>query len=137
MKEKAIILFDGVCNLCNGVVQFVIKHDPDAYFSFAPLQSDKGRQILAEKEKYPDGKHPASIRSIVLIENGHLYTESTAALRIARHLSGMWKYLSVLLLLPRFMRDPVYHFIARNRYRWFGKKEECMVPDPEIKERFM
>lgn len=131
-KHQAIILFDGVCNLCDKSVQFILKRDKKAYFRFAALQSDEGQERLKEL-----GKDQSSFSSIVLMENGKVYEKSTAALRIARHLSGAWPLLYGFIIVPRFIRDAVYGWIAKNRYRWFGKKNHCMMPKPEWKERFL
>lgn len=132
MSDQSIILFDGVCNLCNRVVLFVIKHDKSGYFKFASLQSDYAKEKI-NLESYTDN----DLRSLVLIQNGKIYWKSTAALKIAKHLSGGWKIFSVFLILPRFLRDPIYDFVARHRYKWFGKRAECMVPDPSLKKRFI
>lgn len=126
------ILFDGVCNLCNGSVQFILKRDPESRFRFASLQSEAGRRLVAE-----NGLDPDVLSSVILIEDGKVYRESTAALRIARHLSGAWKLLRVLVLIPRPIRDAAYRLIARNRYRWFGKSETCWLPTPELRARFL
>ncbi len=128
----SIILFDGVCNLCNGAVNFVIKRDPGNVFKFAPLQEKQGALLLKT--------HAIDIQkldSIVLIENGNVYIKSSAALRIARKMSNLWPLFFVLLIIPRFIRDGVYDFIAKNRYKWFGKKEQCMIPTPGLKEKFL
>ncbi|MFB0942184.1 MAG: thiol-disulfide oxidoreductase DCC family protein [Patiriisocius sp.] len=128
----SIILFDGVCNLCNGAVNFVIKRDPGNVFKFAPLQEKQGALLLKT--------HAIDIQkldSIVLIENGNVYTKSSAALRIARKMSNLWPLFFVLLIIPSFIRDGVYDFIAKNRYKWFGKKEQCMIPTPGLKEKFL
>ena len=128
----SIILFDGVCNLCNGAVNFVIKRDPGNVFKFAPLQEKQGALLLKT--------HAIDIQkldSIVLIENENVYTKSSAALRIARKLSGLWPLFFVLLIIPSFIRDGVYDFIAKNRYKWFGKKEQCMIPTLGLKEKFL
>lgn len=127
-----IVLFDGVCNLCNGSVQFLLKRDPEGRFRFAALQSDAGRSLLAEH-----GLDPDILSSVVLIEDGRIWKESSAALRIARHLPGAWKLLRVFAAVPRPLRDAVYRWIARNRYRWFGKTESCWLPTPELKARFL
>ena len=127
-----IVLFDGVCNLCNGSVQFLLKRDPEGRFRFASLQSDAGRSLLAEHGLAVD-----SLSSVVLIEDGRVWQESSAALRIARHLPGAWKLLRVFAIVPRPLRDAVYRWIARNRYRWFGRTETCWLPSPELKERFL
>jgi len=127
-----IILFDGVCNLCNGSVQFVIQRDPKGRFNFAALQSDAAKQLLK------DYQLPVSdLYSIILIKKGKVYQRSSAALEIARGLSGLWPLLYVFVVIPRFIRDGIYNWIAKNRYRWFGQKEECMIPTPELKSRFL
>ena len=128
MPDHAIVLFDGVCNLCNGAVQFILARDPGGRFQFASLQSDAARRILS-------GQVPAE--TIVLAEPRRVYTKSTAALRIARGLRFPWPLLSVFLLIPRPLRDLVYHWVARNRYRWFGKRDACLLPKPEFKNRFV
>lgn len=130
--DKAIILFDGVCNLCNRSVQFILKRDKKGYFHFTSLQSEAGQELLAENE-LPQ----ADFNSFVLIENGKVYQKSTAALRVCRKLSGGWPLLYGFIIVPPFIRNAVYSWIARNRYKWFGKKEACMLPKPEWKERFL
>ena len=128
----SIILFDGVCNLCNGAVNFVIKRDPRNVFKFTPLQEKQG--VLLLKKHAIDAQ---KLDSIVLIENGNVYIKSSAALRIARKMSNLWPLFFVLLIIPRFIRDGVYDFIAKNRYKWFGKKEQCIIPTPGLKEKFL
>ena len=128
----AVILFDGVCNLCSGSVQLILKRDPEARFRFASLQSEAGRSLMLEH-----GLDPDALSSVVLIEDGRAWQESSAALRIARHLPGAWKLLRVFTVIPRSLRDAVYRWIARNRYRWFGKTETCWLPTPELKARFL
>jgi predicted DCC family thiol-disulfide oxidoreductase YuxK len=131
-QEHAIIFFDGVCNLCNGFVQFVINHDPKGYFRFASLQSEEAKPYLK------DFKYPADeLNSVVLFEKGKFYNKSTAALHIFKKLSGAWPTFFATIIVPRFIRDGVYDFIAANRYRWFGKQESCMLPTPELKQRFL
>ena len=131
----ATILFDGVCNLCNGFVQRVIRHDARARFQFAALQSDTSRALLAA--------HGATAlihggpESVVLIKDGKLYSHSTAVLRIAGQLGGPWPLLQAGWLLPRPLRDALYRFVARHRYRWFGRQESCWLPAPELKSRFV
>lgn len=132
MNRSPLILFDGVCNLCNGSVQFVIRHDKNGLFRFASLQSESGQQLL-QKHQLPI----ANFSSFVLIDNGKVYTRSTAALKVARKLSGPIKMLYGFIIVPTFIRDAIYNFIARNRYKWFGKKESCMIPTPELKNRFL
>ncbi|WP_192822372.1 thiol-disulfide oxidoreductase DCC family protein [Rufibacter sp. LB8] len=129
---SAIILFDGVCNLCNGFVQFVIKHDPQGHFRFAVLQSDLGQQILAA-HSLPTHE----FKSVLLLENGKLYTRSSAALRIVKRLNGGWSFLYALAVIPKFLRDPVYDWVSKNRYRWFGRQESCWLPTPALKARFL
>ena len=130
--SSPIILFDGVCNLCNVAVQFAIERDPKAIFRFASLQSDFGQSILAQNVVDTEGGD-----TIVLLENGKVYDRSTAALRIARQLSGWIKFLYVFIIVPKFIRDFVYKIIAKNRYRWFGKQESCWMPTKELKARFL
>ncbi len=132
MNENPIILFDGVCNLCSGSVQFILRRDREGRFRFASLQSDAGRRLQAEH-----GLDPEALDSIVLIADGRTYKESDAALGIARRLGGPWKLLTVFRLVPRPLRDWAYRLIARNRYRWFGKTESCWLPTPELRGRFL
>ncbi|MGD6967963.1 thiol-disulfide oxidoreductase DCC family protein [Rossellomorea vietnamensis] len=127
----AIILFDGVCNLCNHIVQFVIKRDKHAYFKFASLQSEAGQTLL---EKY---KVDPKTDSIVLIEQDECYMKSSAALRVGKKLTGVWKAFFIFIIIPPVIRDKVYDLIARNRYNWFGKRDSCMLPSPEMKKRFI
>jgi predicted DCC family thiol-disulfide oxidoreductase YuxK len=136
--DAPIILFDGVCNLCNASVQFIIERDPTAVFRFASLQSNAGQAILAENALNAALKNEASAEdSVILVENGKVYDRSTAALRIARRLSGGVKLLYVFIIVPRPIRDFVYKFIAKNRYRWFGKQDACWMPTKELKARFL
>lgn len=127
-----LVLFDGVCNLCESSVQFIIRHDPKARFRFASLQSDYAQQLLKER-----GLQTKKFDSIVLVQNNQLFQRSDAALRIARGLSKGWSLLYVFIVVPRFVRDAVYNMIAANRYHWFGKKDACMIPTPELKSRFI
>ncbi len=132
-EKKKIVLFDGVCNLCNRTVQFVIKQDKKDEFRFTALQGDIGKQLVKERHIDTD-----TVDSIILIEPGIAYhTKSTAALKIGASFGGAWKLLGILLLIPKGLRDIVYDFVARNRYKWYGKKEACMVPTPEIKAKFL
>lgn len=128
----AIVLFDGVCNFCNASINFVIEHDSSGYFRFAPLQSEIGEKLTA---KY--GIDRIETDSVVLVENGKVYTHSDAALGIARHLNGVWSWAYALRVVPRPLRDLVYRLVARNRYRLFGRREACMIPTPEIRARFL
>lgn len=126
------VLFDGVCNLCNGTVQFVIKRDRAAIFRFASLQSDYAQHLLRQVNL------PANqLYSVIVFEDGVAYQKSDAALRIARHLSGFWRWLYIFRFVPKFIRDGLYNFIATNRYRFFGKQDHCMIPTPELKARFV
>jgi predicted DCC family thiol-disulfide oxidoreductase YuxK len=131
-ENKKIILFDGVCNLCNDSVVFMIKRDKKDVLRYAALQTEFGQKMI-EKHKIDSSK----IDSIILIDNDKYYYKSTAALRIARHLKGAYPLLVIFLILPAFMRDWIYDIIARNRYKWFGKKESCMIPTPELKGKFL
>jgi predicted DCC family thiol-disulfide oxidoreductase YuxK len=131
-EEKSILLFDGVCNLCNGSVQFVIKRDPKGKFLYAPLQSEVGQALLEQYDLPVE-----TMNSVVLVENGKVYTRSDAPLQVARGLGGLWPITAIFFLVPRFIRDGIYDWIARNRYRWFGKREACMIPTPELKQRFL
>ena len=139
----AFVLFDGVCNFCDAWVNFVIERDRGAYFKFAPLQSEAGQKISAEyglrsetAERAPvDDTVP--IDSVILVEDGKALTHSTAALRIARRLDGLWPWAYVLIVVPRPIRDFFYRLFARYRYRMFGRKDECMVPSPEVRARFL
>jgi predicted DCC family thiol-disulfide oxidoreductase YuxK len=127
----AIILFDGVCNLCNHIVQFVIKRDKHAYFKFASLQSETGQTLLEKFKVDPETD------SIVLIEQDECYMKSSAALRVSKKLAGVWKAFFIFIIVPPVIRDKVYDLIARNRYKWFGKRDSCMLPSPEMKKRFI
>ena len=129
---KIVILFDGVCNLCNGAVQFIIKRDNTSKFLFASLQSDFGQSQL---QKF--GLDPSKLHSIIAIDNGKFYERSDAALKIASGLAQPWPMLGVFRILPRFFRDWVYDLISKNRYKMFGKRESCMIPTPELKGRFV
>lgn len=130
--DHPIILFDGICNLCNNAVQFVLKHDKKKLFRFASLQSDFGKSILIKHALPTD-----NFNSFVLILNGKAYTKSTAALSVAKMLSGPIKLLYGFIVVPAFIRNGVYNVIARNRYKWFGKKESCMLPSPDVAARFL
>ena len=132
-KNKKIILFDGVCNLCNDAVIFIIKHDKNDQFRFASLQSEIGRKLMEER-----GIDPNYLDSIILIEPGVAwYEKSDAALEIAKDLNGIYQSLRIFKFLPRGFRNSVYKGIANNRYKWFGKKESCMIPTPELKAKFL
>jgi predicted DCC family thiol-disulfide oxidoreductase YuxK len=127
-----VILFDGVCNLCNASVLFVVRRDPAARFQFAALQSPAATRLLASIP------HPGPLPdAIVLVDGARVYTRSTAALRIARGLTFPWPLLYGFIVVPRAIRDWVYELVAARRYRWFGKRDECMVPTPELRARFL
>lgn len=132
MTNDSIILFDGVCNLCNGFVQFIIARDNRNVFTFGSLQSAQGRHMLApfncEREK---------LSTVFLIQNGTLYSQSTALLRILKELDGFWGLMYGFIIVPPFFRDAVYAVLAKYRYNLFGKRESCMVPTPELKNRFI
>lgn len=127
-----LVLFDGVCNLCNRSVQTILRHDRRARFRFASLQSP-----LGEKLRDDLGIDRQKVDSVILVEGGRWYKESDAALRIANGLGGLWKAFGVFRLVPRPLRDAAYRLIARNRYRWFGKTETCWIPTPELRGRFL
>ena len=126
------VLFDGVCNFCNSSVNFIIARDPEGRFRFAPLQSSFAEKLLSEK-----GIDREANDSVMLVEDGTVYMYSTAALRIAKNLSGLWPAFFVFIIIPRPVRDYFYKLFAKNRYRLFGKKDQCMIPTPEIRERFI
>jgi len=131
--SKPILLFDGVCNLCNAVTQFVIRHDPaPGRFRFAALQSDSGQRLLREH-----GLPTDDINTFIMLERGRAHVRSTAGLHVLRVLGFPWSLLYAFIIVPRPLRDVVYRFIARNRYRWFGKRDACMMPTPEIQARFL
>jgi predicted DCC family thiol-disulfide oxidoreductase YuxK len=132
-KHKQLVLFDGVCNLCDASVQYIIKHDKNDIFLFTALQSDVGQQII--KEFNIDTN---KIDSIILYSNEHgISYKSTAALKIASKLGFPRNLLSVFLIIPGIIRNWVYDYIAKNRYKWYGKKEECMIPTPDLKSKFL
>jgi predicted DCC family thiol-disulfide oxidoreductase YuxK len=130
--QKPVILFDGECNLCSRSVQFIIKRDPRVRFRFAALQSPAGQRLLEAC-----GADARGADSVVLLEGPNCYTRSDAALRIARRLSGAWPLLGALMVVPRPLRDRVYDAIARNRFRWFGRADACLVPTPALRDRFL
>ncbi len=134
MEEgKKIILFDGVCNLCNSRIQFVIKHDQDDIFRYAPLQREIGKKLTSER-----GIDTETIDSIILIEPGvAYYIKSDAILEIGSYLKGYRTLSKVLKWVPSSIRDIVYDFVAKNRYRWYGKKNACMIPTPELQAKFL
>lgn len=132
----AIVLFDGVCNFCNGTVNFIIEHDKAGYFKFAPLQSDAGEELADEYGIAAESTN-GSPDSVILIEDGVVYTHSTAVLRIARHLERPWSWLTPFEIIPAFIRDGLYKLFANYRYRLFGKMDQCMIPTPGVRQRFL
>jgi predicted DCC family thiol-disulfide oxidoreductase YuxK len=131
MDTHPIILFDGVCNLCNSSVQFVIKHDPAAVFRFASLQGKTGQQLLKQYSLSSN-----DLNSFVLIRDNKAYTRSAAALTVAKQLTGFTRLLYGFIIVPPFIRNAVYNLIAKNRYKWFGKKDSCMLPTTALQSRF-
>lgn len=126
-----LVLFDGYCNLCNTSVQTIIRNDPKGYFHFASLQSETGQHIL---EKYEMDK--SDLKTFILYKEGQIYTRSTAALKVAAKMKFPFKLLAVFFIIPAFLRNVVYNIVASNRYKWFGKRDSCMIPSPELKSRF-
>lgn len=131
MQKHPVIFFDGLCNLCNGAVQFIIKRDKKEVFRFASLQSGYAKEQLRGFNIQKDKP-----TSIVLLEDGQVFTESTAALKIAKRLA-FWSWVYVFIIVPAAIRDAVYRWIANNRYKWFGKKEKCWLPTPNVKRLFL
>ena len=132
-QDKKIILFDGVCNLCDSSVQYVIRHDKKDVFRFVSLQSELGQKILKHI-----GINPIHIDSIILYEPGiSYYYKSTAALHIAKGMSGIFAFATIFRIIPASLRDSIYDYVAKNRYKWYGKKEACMIPTPEVKAKFL
>lgn len=133
MKEtETILLFDGVCNLCSNSVQFVLKRNTKKNIKFASLQSKFGEEVISNTD-LPSGY----LASLLLIKNGIVYIKSDAALEVAKDLNGFWKLTAIFILVPRIIRNPIYDWIARNRYRWFGKKETCWIPEDKWNNRFL
>ena len=131
-REKAVILFDGVCNLCNSSIDFVLKMDQKDRFIVGALQSEEGKKLLSRFDVNPE-----YLDSLVLIEDDRIFFRSTAALRIAKTLPGAWPLLYGLVILPVFLRNGIYDWIGKNRYRWFGKKQTCRLPTPEEQAKFL
>ena len=130
--NKPVLLFDGVCNLCNGVVQFVIKRDPEGRFKFSSLQSNTGQELL-EKFNLPT----TDFESFVLIEGDRYYKKSTAALRLFKKLGGGWQLLYAFMIIPAPIRDFFYSLVANNRYKVFGRADQCWIPTPDLRARFL
>ena len=132
MNHRYIVIFDGVCNFCNGAVKFIIRRDPNALFSFTPMQSESGKRLIEE--------HNApliDVDTFLLVKNGQCFDRTDAALEISRDLTGFWFLFRIFKVLPRSFRDYFYRLFARNRYKLFGRREECMVPSPEVRDRFI
>ncbi len=132
VTDRKLVLFDGECNVCNGSVLFIIDRDPEERFVFAQLKSELAQRTLRER-----GLSDPTLDSIVLIDGERVYTHSSAALQIARHLSGPWPFAAVLFAVPKRLRDLAYRAFAARRYRWFGKAEQCRVPTAELRRRFV
>ncbi len=126
------MLYDGVCALCNGLVSFVIRHDPRGVFRFASLQSPIGKQYLAMA-----GLPENELDTFIYAENGRFFTKSTAALKVLNRLDGLWPMFYPLMIVPKVLRDGAYNFIARHRYRWFGKFDSCVIPKTDVRERIL
>jgi predicted DCC family thiol-disulfide oxidoreductase YuxK len=127
---SSIVFFDGVCNLCNALVDFLVRHDRRHVLRFASLQGNTARELLG-----PGAGE--NLSSVVFYQNGSISTESLAVIRILSRLGGPWGLLSLLRVIPSFLRDPIYGFVARNRYRWFGKRETCRLPSPDERALFL
>lgn len=132
IASQDVLMFDGVCNLCNSSVNFIIDHDPKGHFKFAALQSDFGQEKLKEL-----GYNTEDFDSLVLLSGGKVYKKSSAALRIARKLNGLYPLLYIFIIIPPFIRHALYDVIARNRYKWWGKRDSCRMPTPELRSRFV
>lgn len=130
--SKPVLYFDGVCNLCNGYVQFVIERDPEGKFMFASLQSEAGQAVLQEL-----GMSEKELKTVILRKEGQIYTHSDVALEMSRDMGGLWSLFYVFKLIPKQIRDKIYDWVASNRYRWFGERESCWMPTPELKARFL
>ncbi len=132
MNTQPTILFDGVCNFCNGAVNFVIKRDKKSVIKFAALQSNAGIQLLKEYSLPTN-----DMKSFVFIENGVAYTQSTAAIKVCKYLNAGWSLCKVFIIVPKFIRNGLYNWIAKNRYKWFGQKDSCMIPTLKVRTRFL
>ena len=132
MDDRHIVIFDGVCNFCNGAVNFIIKRDPGGRFAFTPMQSDIGQELIA---KY--GATMVGVDTFLLIKHGQCFERTDAAFEITKELTGLWHWFRVLRVLPRPVRDYFYRLFARNRYKLFGRRETCMVPTARVRERFL
>lgn len=132
-KNAPVLLFDGVCNLCNNTVQFCINNDTDGNIYYASLQSEVGQAFL-EKHRFDT----RTFSTVILVEDNKFYTKSDAPLRLTRYFTNpFWRLTNVFWIVPKFIRNAVYDYIAKNRYKWFGKREACMLPTPDLKQRFL
>ncbi len=131
-NENGIILFDGVCNFCHSSVNTIIRFDKKKYFRFAPIQSDIGQHLMKKH-----GLDPLKFDSVILVDDNKAYTYSSAILNIARKMGGIYSLAYAFMIIPPFIRNGLYKWIAKNRYKWFGKKDACMVPTHEIRGRFV
>ena len=131
-QQHPVILFDGVCNLCSGAVAFIIKRDKSARYKFAALQSETGKNFISKFNLSPE-----KIDSIFLVDNDTYYIKSTAVIKICRDLGALWPLVYIFILIPKALRDYIYDLVAKNRYRWFGKQEQCLIPGEEIESRFL
>jgi predicted DCC family thiol-disulfide oxidoreductase YuxK len=132
ITDKKIVLFDGVCNLCNSSVQFILKRDKKNQFLFGSLQGKTGQAYLQQFQLPAD-----TLNSFMLVEGSTMYTQSTGALRMLKHIGGLWSLLYAFMIVPKFIRDGVYKLVAANRYKWFGKQDACWLPAPGLKEKFL
>lgn len=130
--DSQIIFFDGVCNLCNASINFIIDRDPSGHFKYASLQSSKAEELLTDHDV-----DPKDLESIVFYVDGRVYRQSRAVLEIARRMRRAWPIFYLFVIIPPFIRDALYQWIAKNRYRWFGKRDACRMPTPELKARFV
>ena len=133
VADRPVLFFDGVCNLCNSSVQFIIRRDKKKVFLFASLQSDLGKEAMQNAQKQEN----STPDSVILYYNGKYFVRSDAALHVFKLLGGIWSLLFAGMVLPRFLRDGIYDFISRSRYKWFGKRNECMIPTPDLVDRFL
>ncbi len=129
---KHLVLFDGVCNVCNAAVQFILRHDRRGIFSFAPIQSELGQKIFRAQNL-----DPTNLQTFLVVSDGRVLLRSDAALEVARQFGGVWRLTGVFRIIPRAARDWLYSLVARNRYRLFGQREACMIPTPEVRKRFL
>lgn len=130
--ERGVVLFDGVCNLCNGLVNFLINRDQEGRLRFASLQSEAGRELVAGA-----GRDPDDIDTMIFIEGDALHERSEAVVRLLPHLRAPWRWLAWTRFVPRALRDPLYRFVAARRYRWFGRTDQCRLPTPDLAARFL